>query len=327
MNIAMVRAISRGFEGSFSQAFLKKIKWGVLGSISSIGIASYYFFQGNEILGISFLIAGIFIPVFDSFNIYLSILNGRKNFKLTTKFNIIAQTFSFMSIVSALVLSNNIIWIILAYFLSNSLIRSILLMATIKKSPINQNKDGETISYGKSLSIMNALGTISGQIDKILIFHYLGSAELAVYAFAYAPISQIRSLLTNIKPLALPKFAEQKNKITSSSYFKKIKLLIIFLTLVIVFYIIIAPHAFRLLFPQYLESIKFSQILTLSLFGVIGILNNSFLQAQLAKKELYIITIIIPIFQIIITLIGRIYLGLVGAVLAFIVFKLSNALL
>jgi len=45
INTAVIRAIARGYEGSFIPALKTKIKWGLLGGITSIGLAGYYYFS------------------------------------------------------------------------------------------------------------------------------------------------------------------------------------------------------------------------------------------------------------------------------------------
>ena len=45
---AIPQAVARGLEGSFYTGFKTKLKWGVLGSLSAIGLAGYYFLQGNS---------------------------------------------------------------------------------------------------------------------------------------------------------------------------------------------------------------------------------------------------------------------------------------
>ena len=80
---------------------------------------------------------------------------------------------------------------------------------TLNKFPPNQNHDPETISYGKHLSFTGIIGTVATYLDRLLIFHYLGAVEVAIYSIAIAPPEQIKNLFKNIPTLAMPKLAQK----------------------------------------------------------------------------------------------------------------------
>ena len=88
MNIAILRSVSRGFEGSLEEGLKSKIKFGLFGTTFGFLVSCYYFLQGNEVLGMSFLLAAVSIPFFGTFNIYRSYLNGKKYFKEIAKENL-----------------------------------------------------------------------------------------------------------------------------------------------------------------------------------------------------------------------------------------------
>jgi O-antigen/teichoic acid export membrane protein len=132
--------------------------------------------------------------------------------------------------------------------------------ATIKKLKPNSKTELGTISYGKHLSLMGVIGLVAGQIDKILIFHFLGAAELAIYSIAIAPPEQIKALLKNIKNLALPKFSEKSISEIKKTIYQKMAKLFLILIFIVGIYWFIAPYIFKMFFPQYLESLFYSQI-------------------------------------------------------------------
>ena len=316
INTAIIQSIARGYEGSFIKGLKTKIRWGLLGGLASLILSSYYYFNDNITLTFAFLITGIFIPFMDSFNIYGALLIGKKKFKISTIYNIIIKILSFIIIISVLFITNNIFLIIFTYFLSNTLLRLLFLFITIKKFKLNKEKDSETISYGKHLSLIDIISIIASQLDKILIFHYLGAIELAIYAFAVAIPEQIKSLLKNISILALPKFSEKSIEEIKKTIFKKMAWMSLFIALGTVFYIIAAPYIYKLFFPQYIESVFYSQIFSISLITAIAILPTSALQAKMAKKELYQLNIYSPLIQIILLFFFIYFYGLLGIILA-----------
>ena len=75
MNKAIIRSVAMGIEGVFKSGLKTKIKWSLIGSILSIGLAIFFWFRGNVEFTISFLIISLFLPIIKgsaSFEAYLS---------------------------------------------------------------------------------------------------------------------------------------------------------------------------------------------------------------------------------------------------------------
>jgi hypothetical protein len=89
-----------------------------------------------------------------------------------------------------------------------------------------------------------------------------------------------------------------------------------------IIYIIIAPIAFRLLFPKYLDSVIYSQIFAISLLAIPSIIPSTILYAQKETKKLYKANIFMPIINIIILFVS-IQFGLIGIIIG----KIINSFL
>jgi O-antigen/teichoic acid export membrane protein len=87
-----------------------------------------------------------------------------------------------------------------------------------------------------------------------------------------------------------------------------------------------APFIYKIFFPQYLNSIPYSQIFAISIVFVSSVLPLSALQAKLAKKELYKFNIIRSILQIILIYFLVKYYDLWGAIIARILMDFINLL-
>lgn len=316
MNTAIVQATARGLEGSFIPALKTKIRWGLLGGLASLILAGYYYFNGNTTLTISFLISAVFLPFMDSFGLYNSLLQGRKLFKISTQYAILSQIIAIISLITALFFTKNLFLILLAYFLPWTLMRFIFLKITLKKFSPNVQKDPQTLSYGKHLSFMGVISTIASQIDKVLIFHCLGATEVAIYSMAIAPVEQIKNFFRNIGTLALPKFAHKTKEEIKTTVTGKMLRLAMVLLLVTAIYVIFASLIFKLIFPQYRESIFFSQIFAISLISIPVFIPYSALQAKMAQRELYLFNFLFSIFQIGILFLGTYFYDLTGAIVA-----------
>ena len=324
INTAVIQAVSRGYEGSLIKGLKTRIYWGILGSLASLGLAGYYYLNDNITLTISFLIIAVFLPLMDSFDIYQTIFNGRKLFDIQVKYASSIRILSVGAMITALFFTKNLFLIIFVYFFSYTLFRFIFLVITLKKFSLNKKEDPQTIPYGKHLTLMDIINTSASYLDKILVFHYLGAAELAIYAFAILPPEQIKGFLANIRSLTLPKLAIRPKEEIKATIFPKMFRFALFVAVGIFIYILLAPAFYHLFFPQYTESIFYSQIFSISLITAIATLPEVALRAKMAKKQLYQLNIFSPIIQIILLFLFINLYGLLGIILARTIWRFIN---
>ncbi len=316
INTALTRAIARGYRGTLIYPMKVKIKWGILGGLSSMGVAIYYFTNGNIHLTISFLICAVFLPIMDPLAIYNSFLNGRKLFKVYTRYNIISKIVSTFITITILFFTKNLLLIIFSYFALNTIIRALILYIISRKYEFSQEKDKEIISYGKHLTTMGIISALAGQLDKIITYHYLGAVELAIYSFAIAMPEQIKSVFKNINTLAFPKFSEQQEKEPDNNFLKKIAKYIFITVFIFIAYVISAPFIYKIIFPQYTASIIYSQIFALSLLAFPSGLLIMKLQSKKEKNKLYKFNLSISLIQIVLLFLFLKLWGLMGIILA-----------
>jgi len=316
METALVQAVSRGYEGSIIPAVKTKIKWGAFGALAGLILAGYYFYQDNTTLTITFLIASVFIPFMDALNTYGAFLYGKKLFKESTQFDIAVKILATAAMIITIFFTNNISLIILTYFVSYTMLYLFIFLLVIAKHKLNSLQHPQTLSYGKHLSLVMVLDTIADQLDKLLLWHFLGAVSLAVYSFATAPPIQIRKIFKNIVPLAFPKLAKRKIKeIKKTLPAKMLKFFIVLVPLVLI-YILLAPYIYKLFFPQYIESVFYSQIFALVLlFQPLTLINTTF-AAYAHKKKIYFLSITTSLIRISLLLVLLPFYGILGAILA-----------
>jgi len=320
MNNAIVQAVAQGYEGSFIPALKARLRWGTLGGLTSLGIAVYYLLNGNNTLSICFLIVAIFLPAMNSFDIYESLWAGKKRFDIQNKYKITVQVLSVATLITTLFLTNNIFLILLAFFVPYTLFRFIFLQITLKKIHLNEKQSPETVSYGKHLSLMGAMKVIAGYLDRVFIWHFLGPASVAIYSFATTPPQEIGGILRNISFLALPKFSQRTKEELKMTLLSKIFKLFFLVIPLMGIYIFLAPYLYKIMFPQYLDSIHYSQIFAISFIPLAGItLLSTSLLAQMRKKELYIAKSTPPIIRILLFLILIPLYGIWGAIFAILI--------
>lgn len=307
---AVVRSVSRGFENIIKYAFWVNIKWSAFMSVTAFAGAIYYFINNNYTLAASFIIIGLFEPIARSAGLYGSFLNGKKEFKTSATYEATANILNAIFISATAILTNNPILLILSYFISRTLISLLFYLKTIKKFNPKGGVEKGGIKFGKHLSIINIINALSENLDNILIFHYLGAPQLAIYSFATAVPKQFNFFKKSIQSLALPKIAQRSADELKQSIPKKILKFFLLLACAVFAYIILAPYIYLFLFPQYIESVAYSQVFALSILFLPSLFYTQFFIVHSMKKDLYIanttsaathvvsLFILLPTFQI-----------------------------
>lgn len=317
MNTAITQAVARKFEGSFKKSIITQLSWGIIPFLAAVGISIYYFLNSNNNLALAVLIVGIFLPILNSFNTYAAFLSGKKDFKKSFLYSQITNFAFYPIMIGSLFLTKNPLILIGINFAVNTIIAIFLYILTVRFYKPNTEEDPDTLPFAKHLSLMNIVGLIATQADNLLVFHYIGAAELAIYIFATNIPDRFNSLIKNITSVALPKLSEKTRAQIKSAVLNKSFKLALFTALSSVLYIIAAPFIYKIFFPEYLQSVRYSQIYSLVL--IIGSLSNlpmAGIMASKAKKELYIFNFIQPISAILIMFIGIINYGIWGLIIA-----------
>lgn len=326
MNTAVAQAVARNFEGTLKKSFWVQIKWNLLMFLASLSGAIYYFIHGNKTLAITLLIIGIFSPLSNSANTYTAFLNGKKYFSNLSKFTITSNLLTVLAVFITILITKNPLWIIFINVVSTTTLNLILYLFTIKKFKPNNQDDPYAVSYGKHLSFMNILNTISSQIDAVFLFHFLGAIPLALYSLAIAPIEQLRGIIKNIIPISMPKFATIELTSIKKTIWRKVLVLALVLGGMTLLYIIFIPFVFKVFFPKYIGVIMISQVYSLTLIPYFMLPLMSALQAHKRVKDLYIINNVTPIIQISFLFVGIYFFGLFGAITAQVLYRLVSAI-
>ena len=324
---ALIRGIARGAEKTFSRGLALRFRYSLLGSLAAALFAFYFWFQGNPVLAGGFFIMALFLPLMETGRTYALYLEGKKEFGREVGYGLITSTLSALAVILTISLTEKLLPLVLVYFLAHSLLRMYFLKRTIRLLPPNKQDDPETISYGKHLSLMDALVLASRQLDKILLFHFLGATPLAVYAFATAPVEQMRAPFQAIQRLALPKFSIRSKEELKQNLPKKLWKSLALVLSAIIFYNLVATPAYQFFFPQYLDSVFYSRVFSLSLFIFPITMIALSLQAQMMKKQIYWLSIFSPVFTITFLLILTPLYGILGAIIARLLSYLFYALL
>ncbi len=327
INTAVTQSTARGYEKTIITGLKYRIKWGTFSLILASSLAVYYWLNSNHLLAAGFLIAGLFIPLSETLGIYVPYLQGKKKFKTLSLYELGAQSLSVGLLITSIWLSQNLLIILTTFFLSWLLARLFFLNLTLKKFPPNTEDDPNAITYGKHLTFMMILNTISSSVDKIILWKVLGPIQVAIYTFSLTIPLKAASFVKIINRLAFPKLATNDLKTIQKTLLPKILYLILPITLVTITYIIFTPLIFSSFFPKYLEAVFYAQVAGLLIIFQPFALISSALTAQAKKKELYIYNTASPIIKIVLFLLLIPPFQIIGAIIALVGSKIIDTII
>lgn len=318
ISTALQRAIARGEDRAALRALRAKLLGGSVATLGAGAAAAWYFANGNQELGIAFIIVAIGTPLMEAYGIYDSILQGKGLFRKTTLYFATSSLCATFALTTAILLSGgSLIALLAAYFGTWAVTRIIAWrLASRFLTHKDETVPGEAVSYGVRLSAISIVSMVAGNIDKIILFQWLGPTELAVYSFATAIPEQLRAVLKGITPLALSRFSRRSaEEIQSAIHTKAIWLAVVALP-IIGAYIITAPYIYEHLFPAYIEAVIYSQVFALSLVLAPAYLYNAAFQSQRSEKLIATSEIVLSGTLILMLLVFIPFFGIWGAILA-----------
>ncbi len=315
LSTAINRSVNQGYEGTLRYVFWQNLKWSVPFIFMALAGAAYYFLNDNASLATGLLIIGALTPFLNSLNLYNAYLEAKKDFRRSAIYsNVIGNLFPTICLIAAMFYFKNSLFLVAVFFVSNTIISLILYKKTLDIYRPNEKVDHGALGYSKHLSLMSILGGITGNLDQILVFHYIGPVELAIYNFAIAIPKQVKGPLKGLASMIFPKFAERGDEEIRGGMMNKIVLLFIFAVFMIIGYILAAPYIFKFFFPKYMDAVFYSQVFSLSLLWIVSIPTETYMLAKKKIKAQYISSVVNPIIQVIFLIIGIIWAGVLGLI-------------
>lgn len=332
MGVAVTRASAQGNEHVIHSATRSRVLFSLIGTAVALVGSGWYWIHDNNELALALLIIAATLPVIDTTTTYLSHLAGKRRFDLQLKYQAITQAVSVPLLIAALYVTDNVLVILLAYFLPLATVRLVLYFTTAHMIPPREQDaaDAETRRYGIHLTVMSILGTVASQADKVLLWQFLGPAQVAIYTFAMAIPEQLKGPLKGMGDIAFTKFAAQTPKEIRRNFpllWRKLGLYALGLFGVSIAYIVVAPYIFQFLFPQYTDSVLYSQIFALSLITGVSSIASAILAAQKKIVVQYVITTVQPLISIALFLLLIPLFGVMGAIIAFVMSRFIATLI
>lgn len=320
LRTALNRSAALNYDGDLRRGFWLSIRWSVLLTFASYALALYYFSNGNFAIGAGILIFGTLAPLLNAANLYAFYLNGAQRFRQENFYSIGRDWLPLVCIIPTLLLTSNIILISLVYFASNTASALLFYWSTVRQIPIESKTSPALVSYSAHLSAMALLAGVVGQMDNILVFHYLGAAELAVYSFASAIPGQFQNAFKTLYTLALPKFSNKDRREAKHSTFIRLGQVILLGLACSIAYAALAPYFFAFFFPKYIDAVGYTQLLAITiLLSGTGSIMSAYFDSQQEVRKKYVITIFSNVSKLFLMAILMRYFGIPGIIFGIII--------
>ncbi|MBP6946373.1 MAG: oligosaccharide flippase family protein [Candidatus Pacebacteria bacterium] len=321
ISTVLARAIARGEGHAYQKSLRLSLIWSMPMVLIGLSMSSYYFLNGNAMLALGSLVIALIGPFMQTAYLYGSFLEGKQAFRDNAISGITLNAIPALALIASMFMVHDPVIFLLIYLSTSALTGFVISFIVVRKHHSNPNIHTaiESKEFGilsAHFSVMNILNTVSQQVDRILVFHYLGAVQLAIYAFATAIPEQIKTLFNSVATLALPRFVKRPLEETKKTLIYRLLGFSALAIIVIGFYILVAPLIFSVLFPAYHEAVFYSILYAISLVAASGVVPVALLEAHAAKRELYIYNTVGPVFQIAVLFAFVSTMGLLGAVIA-----------
>ncbi|MDQ1281876.1 MAG: hypothetical protein QG630_227 [Patescibacteria group bacterium] len=340
-NITMMN-IQRGQDNFFKLGFKYKkiLRW--IPTIISLGVASYYFYMGNNFLAVFFLINIFSYLIVETYDFYLVALQGRGDFKSNAILGISYYFVSFFPPIITAYFTQNLYLIFITMYLCQGLFRIFAFQYVKNKLLSNSNKeDYKDISQGKikewkkeslSSSFNNGLNIVGANVSGVVVFNRLGAADNAVYSLALALVDFVSGIIIStfskslliLSRMTRDKLGDNKKIDYIKSLFKKYFVLSLLAT---VCSIIALPWIYKFLFAKYLFSYKYAVVYSISLLALTFYPSTQFFMEKRNFKVINTVQIISLLLNFISVFFAAMYFGVWGAILITIIIKILTNLI
>ncbi|HEY9586185.1 MAG TPA: oligosaccharide flippase family protein [Candidatus Paceibacterota bacterium] len=323
----VLQSVARGFYGTFFEAIRLSLRWNSVMFVLLLSGGAYYLVNGNDTLGYSLIWASFTFPIIKTLEIYEPVLSGTRNFRKSTLFRGIVDIGTIVATAIGIFFTDKVL-VLIAINLTTQVLLNAIFFRKVYSSILHKNKTIEpgTIKFSKHLSLQNILSGAASYLDKIIIFHFLGAAEVAIYIFAQAIPQQIKGFVSLVSTIAMPKISQRSFIEAARMIPQRFFTGLIVFTPIVLLYILFAPLIFSVFFPAYQEAVPYTRWIILILL-IMGNISDLVLTTQKKVKEKYVLNTFASISQIVLMLILIHPFKIYGVIWAYLISKSLTAIL
>src|SRR5690606_25469693 len=129
-----------------------------------------------------------------------------------------------IAVVGTAYLTQDVLYTILAYFLSNTISYALVFLVVLRKYKPVGTTDTTTLRLSKHISIMSMFSQASIHADKVLLWFMIGPVAVASFAIAQLASTHAGTLLNAFGTLVLPKVSKRDLRTLQKTLPRKILL-------------------------------------------------------------------------------------------------------
>ena len=320
MNAAVSQAVARGQDGAFPYAVRIQLKWNLLLTVVLTGVGIYYLLNGSQKLGVPLLFLAIGSPLAAAYTTYGAYLGGKKDFKTASQYSTAAAVLYALFMCAAVLITKDVRWLAATYAVSSAATAFLfhrLTMRKYKPEGLEEEERIKMLTLGKHLSLTNVLGSLAQYVDSIVVFKFGDATELAIYAFANVIPDRLRGFMKRALGIVAPKIATKTAEEARKSLGLRVLQGLVVGAALAAIYWLLSPFVFKYIFPQYVVSTFYSQLIALGFLIVIpATYSAQVMQAQHLYTPLYVGTTISNLFRIFAIIAGGYFGGALGVIVA-----------
>lgn len=320
ISTSITGAVARGYDGNFRRGTWLEMAGGTAGGLVLLGFAGYHWFWAHEgTKALIFIVAGVLGPGL-WLDTHLCYWNGKKNFKALFWWAVpirLLQLFATTAIL--LYFSSNPLWVFSVQTVIQVTANIGTAIGIMKLGGINKETSKEYQSYGWFSNYLYLFGTITSQLDRLIIGVFFGLEKLAIFAIGELIYNYFfKTPKSFLDQIFVPRLAEMRLGDASKWVKKRQPYLIIGMLALLLLIALSLPTAYRILFSEkYTESIFYAYLFLLNIFvSTPGFLVGAIFRSHGLKKESVIGQMIISLTPILLIPMFANFWGLKGVVFA-----------
>jgi len=319
MNAAITHAVANTNDRVLITGIKTRLKWSLIGAAGCFLVGVYHYSIGETLLAISFMLVSPLFPMFVSFDSFYPFLDGRKQFDQSARYRSGYWILLTLAVILTVYLTNNLLWIVIVYFITATTLVSAFLINTIRKGNLQRNEDKTALTYGKQLTGIQAIGIVALQFDKLIIGLALGYSQLAIYSIAVMIANLPAILVGSVSSTIFPKLATMDEAIAYPEVKRRLPWLLAGMLIICGIGALLSPYVIPWLYSQeYLGSVLYTQLLFIPV--IIGtpalILRRGVLQAQRKTRKLFQLNLVISVLELVLMVFFTLRFGILGIVIA-----------
>ncbi|HRK98357.1 MAG TPA: oligosaccharide flippase family protein [Alphaproteobacteria bacterium] len=324
LTTTITQSVARGFNGTYRKVMPLSFLTSWLGSFCLIGGSLWYYLNEANNNASALLIAAICFPFSMGLEQWKGLKKGLEDFKAIAWFS--GQIYAIQSALitgSILLFPGNYVLPIL-FFCSTGMVRNIIqtIRALHFVKPDDKSEEG-SMKYGIKATIYSFANTLANQLDKLLLYFFISPIDMALLVVAEKIPELIKNLIQDVANVMMPRFAKHKEYTKKTD--KQLKILSGFFAIgIVVFAFLFLPLFFESLFSSsYTDALPYAIALLCTIaLGNFATLRSRFIMSKLDISSYRDITLGMSFTRIIASLILVPTMGLAGAVISTILYRL-----